>query len=175
MNGGRGTGWAARCWSIASCFQRATTFRDDRRQGDALNDLNQQLVAEVRQQLSEQKRASRPSGQESDVKQGHHARALLRRREIGRKRQTGGLRRMESGADQKEGEGGTHLTENVELVIRIGEQQQGERHHRESAELHHASEPDVRDAAQAECRVVVIGSMADKRTQTARRSAAAQA
>ena len=72
---------------------------------------------------------------------------------------------MQSGTDHQKGQTRTQLAQDVETVRGISQQQQGERHDREAAELQHAAEPDIGNATQTERRMVIVRAVPDQCTE----------
>jgi hypothetical protein len=89
----------------------------------------------------------------------------LRRREVGRERQPGGLRRVHADADQQEREGRAELADGGRAVGVARQHDQREGHDRQPAELEERAEPDEGRAAPAEVGAVVVGTEADQRPE----------
>ena len=76
------------------------------------------------------------------VHQGDDARPRLGRREVGREREPGGLRRLQAGADHQEGERGAGVADHAGPMRVARHQDQRERHDREAAELQQRAHPE---------------------------------
>ena len=100
----RGSG-AVRDGSRASCFQSATMFSTIVSERGALDHLDQPDLAEVGEQRTEQQRAARPCRPAaSRTAAPRHAGARLAGARSVASARPGGLRRVQPGADQQEGE-----------------------------------------------------------------------
>lgn len=77
--------------------------------------------------------------------------------QVGRERQARGLSRVQSCTDQQKCDGCADLTYLGRTATLAAEDEQGKGHDREAAVLQQRTEPDVRHAAPAEDRAVLIG------------------
>jgi hypothetical protein len=77
----------------------------------ALNHLDEADLGEIREQLAERHAGGDHADQQHHVHQRDHARACFLGREVGGECEAGGLRGLQTGADQQEGEGGGELAD----------------------------------------------------------------
>jgi len=83
-------------------------------------------------------------------------------RQVGGQRETRRLRRLHAGTHQQKGEGGGYLANPKRPVRVAGQNQQGERHDGQSAELQHRTHPDVGHAPPAERGLMIVGTKTDQ-------------
>jgi hypothetical protein len=122
----------------------------------ALDDLDQAKLTEIFEQQAEEECARHGADEEHDVEQGDDARPRLRRGEVGGKREAGGLGGVQPGPGEEEGERRAGLPYPGRAGRVAGQDEQGERHDRQAAELQQRPEPDVGNATPAEERAVRV-------------------
>jgi hypothetical protein len=131
----------------------------------ALDHLDQPHGREMRQEQAEQDGARHHAEQQRRAEQRHHLRPCMGGGEVGGERQPHGLGGVEPCADQEEGQSRREVAD-PERPGRVARQdQEGERHDRQAAELEQRAEPDVGHPPPAQDRAVRVRSEADDRPQ----------
>jgi hypothetical protein len=136
--------------------------RQERRTLDALDEAN---LGEMRQDRTEDQRRDHHAQHHHHAKQRDDLGMVGLRREIRRKRETGGLHRVQAGAHQEKCERRGALPHDRRRRRVAAEQNESERHDRESAELQHRPEPQVGNAPPSERGTMGIRLEADERTE----------
>ena len=130
--------------------------RRDRR---ALHDLNEAKRGEIGQQPTEHERGRAHADQQHNVEKGDDPGAFLARRQVGREREPGRLNGVEAEANEREGETGRDRSHPFGAISAALQEQQRERHDRETAELDQRAEPHIGHAPPTEQRPVIVRAM----------------
>jgi hypothetical protein len=135
---------------------------DERR---ALDHLDQPHGGEVGQEQPEQQGARHHAEQQGNAEQRHHLRPGMRRGEVGGEREADGLGGVQPGPDQQKCQRRGRVPDPERAGGVARQDQQGERHDRQPAELKQRAEPDIRYPPPAEHRAVRVRPEPDQGPQ----------
>ena len=146
----------------ASCFHSAMTFSTIVTTAAPWMTWISRIWLKLASNRPNSERTDRPCRQQHDVEKRDDAGPRFRRGKIGRESQAGGLRRVQTDADQQERQRSAADADPGRTLAVAGQQDQRERHDREAAELQQRAEPDERHPAPAKCRAMSIRAVADE-------------
>ena len=146
-------------------FPQRHDVESESKRSCALHHLNELHFVEVLQQKTKGETAADHANQQHHIHQRHHTRARLNRRKIGRQRQSRRLRRLHARANQQERQSAGDMADPQRPRGVARQNQQSERHDRQAAKLQQRAKPEIRHAAPAQIRAMMIGPETTQRTE----------